>query len=132
MQRISSGSLWEQKSGYSRAVVVNGLVFVAATAATDAAGGVIGKGSVYEQTKAIFAKLAPILAGAGASLHTVVQTRLYVVNIAEWVAVGRAHAEVFASAPPAMSLVHVKPFLDPEMLVEVELVAVVQGHTVRV
>lgn len=125
MQRISSGSKWEQKLGYSRAVIANGLVFVSATAATDETGAIIGKGNVYEQTKAIFAKLSPILKEAGASLESVVQTRLYVVNIAEWEAIGRAHAEVFASTPPAMSLVHVKPFLDAEMLIEIELVAAV-------
>ncbi len=126
MQRLSSGSVWEEKSGYSRAVVANGFVFVSATAATDAKGAIIGKGDVYAQTKAIFEKLGPILDKAGASLGTVVQTRLYVVDIAEWEAVGRAHAEAFAAARPAMSLVHVKPFLDPDMLVEVELVAAVR------
>lgn len=126
MKRISSGSIWEPKLGYSRAVVANGLIFVSATAATDAAGQIIGKGSVYEQTKAIFAKLSPVLEDAGGGLDTVTQTRLYVVDIAEWEAVGRAHMEVFASAPPAMSLVHVKPFLDEDMLVEVELMAAVR------
>jgi enamine deaminase RidA (YjgF/YER057c/UK114 family) len=126
MHRISSGSIWEQKSGYSRAVVAHGLVFVSATAATDQTGAVVGKGNVYEQTKAIFSKMVPVLKEAGASLKTVVQTRLYVVDIAEWEAVCRAHSELFASNPPAMSLVHVKPFLDPDMLVEVELIAAVQ------
>jgi enamine deaminase RidA (YjgF/YER057c/UK114 family) len=125
MQRISSGSVWEKKLGYSRAVVANGLVFISATAATDAAGSIIGKGNPYEQVKAIFAKLGPVLQQAGASLETVVQTRLYVVDIAQWEEVGRAHGEVFAAAGPAMSLLHVKPFLDPDMLVEVELVAAV-------
>lgn len=123
MQRISSGSVWEKKLGYSRATVAGGLVFISATAATDTNGTVIGKGDAYEQTRAIFAKLGPVLEQAGASLDTVAQTRIYTVDVGQWEAIGRAHAEVFAAAPPAMSLVHVKPFLDPDMLVEVELVA---------
>lgn len=114
MQRLSSASVWEAQAGYSRAVVANGLVFVSATAATDASGAVVGKGDVGAQTRAILHKLAPILQQAGASLDTVVHTRLYLVDQGQWAAVAAAHAEVFAAAPPALSLVHVQPFIDPE------------------
>ncbi|MEF0944323.1 RidA family protein [Rhizobium sp. BR 362] len=127
MKRISSGSAFEDRLGYSRAVVSNGLVFVSATAATGEGGRVLCKGDFYGQTKAIFEKLGPILAQAGSSLDRVVQTKLYVTNIAEWEAVGRAHAEAFPKERPAMSILHVNPFLDPDMLVEVELVAEVTG-----
>jgi enamine deaminase RidA (YjgF/YER057c/UK114 family) len=126
MQRVSSGSPWEEKIGYSRAVVANGFVFVSATAATDSTGAVVGKGDFYAQTRAILEKLEPVLMQAGASLATVVQTRLYVTDIGQWEAVGRAHGEVFRTNRPVMTLVHVKPFLDPDMLVEIELTAAVK------
>jgi len=125
VKRLSSGSPWEAKIGYSRAVVANGFVFVSATAATDAEGRIVGKGDVYTQVKTILAKFAPVLAEAGSGFEHVVQTRIYVTDISEWEAVGRAHAEVFGAARPALSLVHVKPFLDPDMLVEIEIVSVV-------
>jgi enamine deaminase RidA (YjgF/YER057c/UK114 family) len=127
MQRISSGSPWEQTLGYSRAVIANGLIFISATAATDAEGKVVGQGDVYRQTQVILEKLGAVLAQAGAGYQHVVQTRLYLTDIARWEEAGRAHGEVFGAIRPAMSLVHVNPFLDAQMLVEIELVAVKPG-----
>jgi enamine deaminase RidA (YjgF/YER057c/UK114 family) len=127
MERISSGSPWEQTLGYSRAVSVNGMVFISATAATDASGAVVGKGDVYLQTRTILDKLGQVLAQAGARYEDVVQTRLYLTDISRWEDAGRAHGEVFGASRPAMSLVHVKPFLDADMLVEIELIAVKAG-----
>ncbi|RWR31882.1 RidA family protein [Sinirhodobacter populi] len=125
MERLSSGSTWEERSGYSRAVVSNGFVFVSATAATGQDGEVLCKGDLHGQTRAIFLKLEEVLTRAGSGLDRVVQTRLYITDIARWAEAGRAHAEVFGDARPAMSLVHVLPFLDPDMLIEGELVAAV-------
>jgi len=127
MRRISTGSPWEAKVGYSRAVVAGGFVFVSATAATDASGAVVGKGDVYRQTQVILEKLGAVLAEAGSSFAEVVQTRIYITDIARWEDAGRAHGETFADGRPALALVHVKPFLDPDMLVEIELQAVVAG-----
>jgi enamine deaminase RidA (YjgF/YER057c/UK114 family) len=124
LRHISSGSQWEQALGYSRAVVANGLIFISATAATDAEGKVVGKGDVYRQTRTILEKLGAVLEQAGARYDDVVQTRLYLTDIAKWEEAGRAHGEVFGAIRPAMSLVHVKPFLDPDMLIEIELTAV--------
>ena len=125
MQRISTGSPWEAKMGYSRAVVADGLVFISATAATDATGAVVGKGDVYAQTRTILDKLAPVLAEAGSAIDRVVQTRVYITDVSRWEEVGRAHGETFAGHGPALSLVHVKPFVDSDMLVEIEMVAAV-------
>lgn len=125
MKRISSGSIYEAKSGYSRAVVANGFVYISATAATDECGAIIGKGSFYAQTKAILEKMAPILSEAGSSMKKVVQTRVYTTDVSQWEDVGKAHGEAFPEERPAMSLVHVLPFLSPYMLVEIELVAAV-------
>jgi enamine deaminase RidA (YjgF/YER057c/UK114 family) len=86
---------------------------------------VIGKGDVYLQTRTILGKLAAVLAEAGSALDRVVQTRVYLTDIARWEEVGRAHGETFAGHGPALSLLHVNPFVDPDMLVEIELTAAV-------
>ena len=124
IKRISTGSPWEAKMGYSRAVIAGGMVYISATAATDDTGAVVGKGDFERQTAVILEKLDTVLAQAGSSLAQVVQTRIYLTDISQWEAVGRAHGAVFGAQGPALSLVHVKPFLDPDMLVEIELVAV--------
>lgn len=109
--------------GYSRAVLAGGLVFVSATAATGDDGAVVGKSDVYRQTRVILDKIAAVLAEAGSDLGRVVQTRVYVTDVSRWEEVGRAHGEIFAGKGPALSLVHVRPFVDPDMLVEIECVA---------
>ncbi len=123
IRRISTGSPWEAKMGYSRAVVAGDLVYISATAATDAGGAVLGKGDFERQTAIILEKLGTVLADAGSSFDQVVQSRVYLTDVGQWEAVGRAHGAVFGGHGPALSLVHVKPFLDPDMLVEIELVA---------
>ena len=123
MKRVSSGSPWEAELGYSRAAVAGDLIFISATAATGPDGAVVGKGDAYQQARIILEKLATVLEQAGARLDQVVQTRIYLADIAHWRDAGRAHGEAFRDIRPAMSLIHVKPFLDPEMLVEIELVA---------
>ena len=127
MQKISSGSLWERRIGYSRAVVANGLVFVSATAATGADGKVVAKDDVYAQTRLILDKIGGVLSEAGATYADVVQTRAYVTDISRWEEVGRAHGDVFGDVRPAFTLLHVKPFLDPDMLVEIDLITAKQG-----
>ncbi|WP_417678556.1 Rid family hydrolase [Pseudodonghicola sp.] len=123
MKRIFSGSPWEQRSGYARAVAGESIICVSATAATDETGSVVFKGDLAGQTRAILQKMAGILEAAGSDMAHVLQTRLYITDIGRAAEAGAAHAEAFASAPPAMSLVHVLPFVDPEMLVEIELIA---------
>lgn len=123
-RNISSGSPWEGKLGYSRAVIANGLVFISATAATGPDGKIVARGDVYAQTRAILDKLGQVLREAGATYQDVVQTRIYLTDIARWEDAGRAHGEVFGGVRPALTMLHVKPFLDPDMLVEIELTAI--------
>jgi len=118
----SSGSAWENKMGYSRAVQVGETLYISATSAAAADGSVTG--DLYEQTLFALEKLGPVLAEAGFHYEDVVQSKLYVTNIADWEQAGKAHGEIFGDIRPALSLLHVLPFLDPAMLVEVELVAV--------
>ncbi|MFJ5955646.1 RidA family protein [Paenarthrobacter sp. NPDC092416] len=118
---FGTGSVWEQTLGYSRAVQVDNTLFISATAASGP-DGIVGD-DFYSQTKYILEKLGAVLEEAGFSYQDVVQSKLYLTDISKWEDAGRAHGEVFGEIRPTLALVHVLPFLDPEMLVEIELVA---------
>ena len=122
---VASGTPWEPIVGYSRAVRVGDHVFVAGTTATNGSGDIVGIGDAYAQTKQILANLKSALERAGASLEHVVRTRIFVTDIAQWEAVGRAHGEVFGTIRPACTLVEVSKLIAPEILVEIEADAVV-------
>ncbi len=123
-QNISTSTPWEAIAGYSRAVRVGNQVYVSGTTASDASGAVQHPGDPAGQTRYILAKIAAALEQAGASIEDVVRTRIFVRNIADWPAVARAHGEVFGAIRPANTLVRAEP-IEPEMLVEIEAVAIV-------
>lgn len=122
---VSSGAPWEDIVGYCRAVRVGNVVEVAGTAAVDESGAVVGAGDAHRQAAFILTKIEHALAQAGATLRDVVRTRIYVTDIADWEAVGRAHGAVFRDIKPVTSLVAVTALIAPEMLVEIEATAVV-------
>jgi enamine deaminase RidA (YjgF/YER057c/UK114 family) len=118
-------SPWEEPYGFCRLVRVGRLVIVAGTTSVGPDGAVLGQ-TPYEQTREILLKLERELGRVGGSLGDVIQTRVYVIDIARSREVGRAHGESFSQSPPAMTMVQVSALVDPRMLVEIEAVALLQ------
>ena len=122
---ISSGTVWEQKFGYSRAVRVGNLVAVAGTTAVDETGAVIGAGDPGAQARFIYQKIGRALAEAGASLEDVYRVRTFITDISRWEDVARVQGDVFADIRPAATLVEVSALVSPDLFVEIEVDAIV-------
>lgn len=118
--RAYSGAPWEAKVGYCRALRSGPHIWVTGTAAVRSNGEVFGRGDAERQAKRCLDVIADALAQVGADMSDVVRTRIYVTNIDDWDAVGRAHAAYFADNPPATTMVEVSRLIHPDMLVEIE------------
>lgn len=121
---VSSGTEWESHVGYSRAVRAGSIVHVAGTTATDENGEPLDAGP-YEQTKQALTTVSRALEEVGAGIEDVTRTRLFVTDIDDWEAIGRAHEEVFGDVRPAASMIEVERLIDPKLCVEIEADAVV-------
>jgi enamine deaminase RidA (YjgF/YER057c/UK114 family) len=124
-RRISSGSPYEPKIGFSRAVRAGDTVYVSGTVAWGEDGRLVGEGDVYVQAKQAIANIEKALIEAGASLNDVVRTRIYLIDISCLEEAARAHGEAFGEIRPASSMVEVSALAEPQMLVEVEAIAVI-------
>jgi len=120
-QNISSGTPWETTVGYSRAVRVGPYVHVSGTTAVDHNGQIKHANDAYGQTVYILNKIKRALAEANAAMTDVVRTRLFVTDISLWEEIGRAHGEFFADVRPAATMVEVNQLISPQMLIEIEV-----------
>lgn len=129
-QRISSGSPWESIAGYSRAVRVGDRIFVAGTTASDETGTVIAPGDMAGQARYAIQKIERALREAGASLADVVRTRMYITDYRLWEEAARVHGEFFGETRPAATMVQVVALQDVQMLIEIEVEAIVGAGAV--
>lgn len=121
---ISSGAIWENIVGYSRAVRVGNVIEISGTTATNG-DSIEGVGDLYAQTIFILEKIEQTLVEAGCSLKNVVRTRMFITNIDNWEEAGRAHAEFFSKIKPALTMIEVQRLIHPELLIEIEATAII-------
>jgi len=121
----SSGAVWEDIVGYSRAVKVGNHIEISGTVAADENGHAVGRDDAYQQTVFILQKIENVLKEAGASLKDVVRTRMFVTDISRFEEYAKAHGEFFAAIKPCTSMIEVKGLVNAEFLIEIEATAVI-------
>ena len=125
-QNILSGSPWEDKMGYCRAVRIGNIIEVSGTVAI-VDGETVKKDDIYAQTHNILTRIADVLAEAGASMSDVVRTRMFTTDISRWEEIAKAHGAVFGEIKPTTGIYQVSALISPDFLIEIEFTAVVGG-----
>ena len=115
-QNISSGSPWEDKIGYSRAVKIGNTIELSGTTAAG--------NTIEEQTIGIIELAKKVLEENGSSLNDVVRTRIFTTDISQWEKIGEVHGKYFGSTKPVTTMVEVSKLIDPEIVIEIEFTAV--------
>ena len=123
-QNVTSGAPWEERVGYCRAVKKGPFIEVAGTTAM-LNGELQGVGDGYTQTKVIIEIMAKAIRELGGELSDVVRTRMFITRIEDFEVVGKAHGEYFKDIKPASTLVEVSALVHPDMLVEIEMSAII-------
>jgi enamine deaminase RidA (YjgF/YER057c/UK114 family) len=124
-KKVSTGALWEDKVGYSRAIRVGNIIEVSGTTAVNENDKVVGPGDGYTQTRFIIEKAEKAINGLGGTLSDVVRTRMFTSDISQWEKIGKAHGEFFGKIKPVTTMVEVKSLIRPEFMVEIEFTAIV-------
>ncbi|MFJ6927851.1 RidA family protein [Streptomyces nigra] len=122
VRRVQSGSPWEESFGFARAVAAGDRVLVGGTTAFRGPT-LYGEGDPYEQAKVAFTGALEAITAFGLGPESVVRTRMYLSHMRDIDEVGRAHKEIFDAVRPVSTLLVVEGFVDPRILVEVELEA---------
>lgn len=125
VRRSWSGSSWESRAGYCRAVRVGDRIWVAATGPFEPDGSIAAPGEMRAQTARVLQIIAAALSELGSDISHVVATRMFVTDIGRADELSAAHHAVFADHPPAASLVEVAKLVHPDALIEIEAEAVV-------
>ena len=120
-QTVPAPAEFTEKFGYSQATRIGNMIAVSGTAPRGADGTVVGKGDVYAQARQVLANIQSSLEQLGASLDDVIRSRVYITQMEHIWEIGRAHLEFFGEIEPAISLVHVDGFFDPDVLVELDV-----------
>lgn len=122
-QNILSGSPWEDKMGYCRAVRIGNIIEVSGTVAI-VDGETVKKDDIYAQTHNILTRIADVLTQAGASMSDVVRTRMFTTDISRWEEIAKAHGAVFGDIKPTTGIYEVSALISPDYLIEIEFTAV--------
>lgn len=123
-KKLSTGAKWEDIVGYSRAVRVGNTIEVSGTAAVEG-GETVAPYDHYKQSIFILERIKVAIEGLGGTMEDVVRTRIYVTEISEWKAVGKAHGEYFKEIKPATSMIEISGLINEDMMVEIEATAIV-------
>ena len=123
-ESVSTGTIWEKRYSYARAVRYGERILVSGTTATGPDGQVIGIGDAAKQTEAIIDKIEKAITELGGRLADVVRTRIYVADLRHWEAVATVHGQRFAGIQPANTLVAAQ-LIGQEYLVEMEAEAII-------
>ncbi|MDY7081364.1 MAG: RidA family protein [Halobacteria archaeon] len=125
---LSTGTEWEDKAGYSRAVRVGegDTIHISGTTATNENGEIVGEDDMYKQCTQTLENIESALEKADASLEDVVRTRMFVTDVDRWEEIAEAHHEFFGDVKPSTTLVEIERLVNPKMLVEIEAEAVVR------
>ena len=128
MNRVEARAPWVKRWGYSRAVRQGPLIEVGGTTAGAGAGTIVGVGDAYEQTRYALSVVIDAVTELGGDVADIVRTRVFLRDIEDWEAAGRAHLEVFGELLPTSSCVGGATLLHPDLLVEIEATAYLVDH----
>ncbi|MEM8612655.1 MAG: RidA family protein [Cyanobacteria bacterium P01_H01_bin.105] len=121
VSRHFTGTPWEPKVGYCRAIQAGNQIFISGTAPVDDEGNTVAPDDGYAQAKRCFQIIQTTLRAMGADLSNIVRTRMYVTDISRWEEYGQAHQEFMGAYPPATAMVEVRALINPDMLIEIEV-----------
>ena len=124
-ERVDPGWVWTKKLNISAGVKLGETVILSGTVALDSEGNVVGQGDVYAQSKQIFKNIEEALTSAGATMVDVVKLTAYLTDISSYREFGRARTEAFPGGVPSSTAVATPALIMPELLVEVEAIAVI-------